>query len=123
VEETHSSVALVFWLKTVLLCFVIMDHKRRLICLYLLYRRRQRKSRKCRKYWVHLLLTQRDKVGAFQTLYEKLKNEEKKYFNYFRMSLSTFEQLLQRLHNSLLRQNTKMRSCISPSEMLAVTIR
>jgi hypothetical protein len=35
------------------------------------------KSQKCRKYRVHLLLAQRDKVGAFQTLYEELKNDEK----------------------------------------------
>jgi hypothetical protein len=76
VGETHSSVALVVWLKTALRRFVIMDKERRLNCLHLLYHRHRRKSRKCRKYWAHPLLLQRDKFGAFQTLW-RIKNDEK----------------------------------------------
>jgi hypothetical protein len=76
-DKTHSSVALVVWLQSVLRCFVIMDEKRRLVCLYLLYRRHRRKSLKCRKYWVFPLLMQRYEIGAFQTLYEELRNDEK----------------------------------------------
>jgi hypothetical protein len=69
VGETLSSVALVVWLQSVLRSYVILDHKRRLIYLCLLHRRHQRKSRKCSKYWVHPLLTQRDKAGAFHSLW------------------------------------------------------
>ena len=72
--------------------------------LYLLYLRK--KKRQCRIHWVHPLNAQRDIHGAFPNLFEELKGDENKFFNYFRMSQATFEELLARLHDKLLKENT-----------------
>jgi hypothetical protein len=48
---------------------------------------------------------------------------KKSFFNSFRMSISTFDELHERLKDNLQRQNTKMRNCIQPVQMLAIAIR
>jgi len=39
------------------------------------------------------------------------------------MPVSSFDELLRRLKESLLRRNNKIRSCMQPVEMLAVAVR
>ena len=56
-------------------------------------------------------------------LFEKLKSHDPKFFNYFRMSVSTFVFLVMRLSDRIRGQDTAMRACVPPKEMLAVTIR
>jgi hypothetical protein len=82
---------------------------------------RNRKASK-RQYWVHPILKVRYLEGSFYTLFGKLKGDESKFFNYFRMSTQTFDFRI-RLENAIKRQDTRMRSCVPPTEMLAVTIR
>ncbi|CAH1977615.1 unnamed protein product [Acanthoscelides obtectus] len=65
----------------------------------------------------------RQKVGTFYTLFEQLRNDDTKFFNYFRMSITSFDELHERLKDSIQRKNTKMRNCIQPIEMLAITLR
>jgi hypothetical protein len=72
---------------------------------------------------VHPTLLKRDAVGAFKTLFEDLRKVDANFFNYFRISVSTFDEFYTHLEKSLLRQNTKMRNCITTAEMLAVSIR
>jgi hypothetical protein len=57
------------------------------VCLWFLCRRYKRQT----QYWVHPIL--RDKVthGMFVTLYTKLREYEQKCFNYFRMSIKSFD--------------------------------
>ena len=43
--------------------------------------------------------------------------------NYFRMSVSSFDEMHRRLKESLQRRNSKMRNRIQPVEMLAVAVR
>ena len=57
------------------------------------------------------------------TLYEELRSDDKKFFNYFRMSINSFDELLNRLSPLLWKQDTRMRDSISPTERLAVTLR
>jgi hypothetical protein len=61
--------------------------------------------------------------GSFYTLFEKLRSDDAKFFNYFRMSVSTFDFLVTRLSDKIQGQDTVMRTCVPPKEMLAVTIR
>jgi hypothetical protein len=61
--------------------------------------------------------------GSFYTLFEKLKSRDSKFFNYFRMSVSMFEFLVMRLSDRIKCQESAMRACVPPKEMLAVTIR
>ena len=98
-----------------------MDRSR-IIAMWLLYRR-YRKYKRNRVYWVHPINEKRDESGLFYTLFEDLRKDGKKFFNYFRMSISTFDVLYERLKHTLQRQNTKMRNCIQPEQMLAITIR
>lgn len=105
-----------------------MNNKRRIILLALLHRRRRRKhvrynNQLNRRYWVHPILQVRYVEGAFYTIFEKLRQHGNKFFNYFRMSVATFDYLVARLRSSIRREDTLMRDCIPPTEMLAVTLR
>lgn len=89
-----------------------------------LRRRRRRQAVKSqRQYWVHPILRVRYVEGAFYTLFEKLKENPGKFFNYFRMSRETFDYLVDQLKESIRRQDTQMRECVPPTEMVAVTLR
>jgi len=92
-----------------------------IIALYLLYRRRKR--RRNRLHWVHPIIQKREEFVAFYTLFGELRDEAHKCFNYFRMSVSSFDEVHRRLKDSLQRRNSKMRNCIQPLEMLAVAVR
>lgn len=98
--------------------------RERIIAMWLLYRRlRLRRKQRVRKYWVHPINERRNVMGTFNSLFEDLLADDNKFFNYFRMSISSFDELHNRLKCSIQRQNTKMRDCIQPKEMLAVTLR
>lgn len=76
-----------------------------------------------RKYWVHPIIKVRYVEGAFYTLFEKLASDEKKFFNFFRMSNATFDYLVVNLRDSIKKEDTKFRMAIPPEEMLSVTLR
>lgn len=76
-----------------------------------------------RIYWVHPINQRRDEVGIFVSLMKELRADKNKFFNYFRMSISSFDELHNRRKTTLQKQNTKMRNCIQPVEMIAVTLR
>jgi ribosomal protein L16 Arg81 hydroxylase len=90
--------------------------------MWLLYRR-YRKYRKNRIHWVHPINEKREEVGLFYTLFQDLRKDEKKFFNYFRMSITTCDDLHELLNDNPKHQNTKMRNCIQPVQMLAIALR
>jgi hypothetical protein len=92
-----------------------------IIALFLLYRRRKR--RRNRLHWVHPIIQKREEFGAFYTLFGELQDGANKFLNYFRMTVSSFDEMYRRFKDSLQRRNSKMRNCIQPVEMLAVAIR
>lgn len=104
-----------------------MEGRRTLLLALILKRRRKAKQRearrKNRRFWVHPLLEARYVDGAFYTLFEKLLQHQEKFFNYFRMSPETFSLFVERLSESIRKENTTMRLSIPPKEMLAVTLR
>jgi len=67
--------------------------------------------------------TDRSTKGLFNLFYNDLRKYEDKFFNYLRMSIKSFDELLELLQQDLTGQQTNMRECISPVEKLAVTLR
>ena len=90
------------------------------MCSYILGENTKKRER---QYWVHPVLAVRYLEGSFYTLFEELKSHDSKFFNYFRMSVSKFEFLVMRLSDRIKGQDTPMRACVPPKEMLTVTIR
>jgi len=66
-----------------------------LLCLLHLRRRRRRKRREI-EFWEHPIVAARTLEGAYYTLYGRLREDERKFFNYFRMSTSTFDYIVDR---------------------------
>ncbi|XP_050354264.1 uncharacterized protein LOC126778588 [Nymphalis io] len=93
-----------------------------LLLLLLRHRRRQRK-RKTRSVWVEEILMYREQEGDFYTLYPRLRRSEKNFFNYFRMSIASFDELTSILKLSISRQDTVMRKSIPAEQRLAMTLR
>jgi len=87
------------------------------IALLLLYRRR--KHRRNRLHCAHPVIQKREEFDAFETLFDELRDDENKFFNYFRMSVSSFDELHSRLKESLQRRNSKIRNSIQPVKMVA----
>lgn len=88
--------------------------------LLLLYVRRRRRRK---AFWIHPLIRERYITGAFYVLHDKLRQDDKKFFNYYRMSTSTFDFILYHIKDAITLQNTNYSACIPPTEMLAVTLR
>ncbi|KAG8239868.1 hypothetical protein J437_LFUL018979 [Ladona fulva] len=87
----------------------------------LLIRRKKRRNRR-RRFWVNPLVLERRNRGLFHTLFDDLLQDDEKFFWYFRMSKSTFEELLCGIEISITKQNTIMRQSIPPAEKLALTL-
>nr|CAD7589545.1 unnamed protein product [Timema genevievae] len=81
--------------------------------------KRRKPSR--RKVWVHPLLQNRE-TGAFSQLYPQLLSHEDKFFNYFRMSRSSFEELHALIQHRIHKEDTIMRQAIPTQERLAITL-
>ncbi|CAG4958218.1 unnamed protein product [Colias eurytheme] len=77
------------------------------VVLYWYYRRLR--LRKPRRYWIHPLLRERCRGAAFV---RQLKEDESKFFAYFRMTTSTFDDLLKRLEKDLKKKDTIWRKSL-----------
>lgn len=82
-----------------------------------------KKKKNNRRYWIHPINTARYLHGAYFTLYHQLRQDEEKFFNYFRMSITSFDELLLNISDSIKCADTKFRKAISPEEKLAITLR
>lgn len=69
-----------------------------------------------------MLLIRKDK-GLYYTLFDELCTDENKFFNYFRMSKSSFDELLSYIRQDLTGIDTKLRRSIPAEEKLVVTLR
>lgn len=101
----------------------MVSSSRRLYLLYLLHLRRQRRRRRDVEFWIHPILKVRYVEGTYYTLFEKLKKDPRKFFNYFRMTEETFNYLLENLYLKIKKKDTSFRMAIPPEEMLVVTLR
>ncbi|KAG8295122.1 hypothetical protein J6590_087519 [Homalodisca vitripennis] len=80
-------------------------------------------SRKKRRFLVHSIIAARNSEGQYHTLFPRLKNDNVRFFRYFRMSYEKFMELLHIIEPELKRCDTTFRRSISPEERLAVTLR
>lgn len=99
-----------------------MDSDEESLLLVLLLRRRRRRRRR-RSLWMHPITSDRLSTGQYHTIINELKADAEKFFNYCRMSKSTFEELNSILKNHIERADTNMRKSISPEERLMITLR
>jgi len=72
-----------------------MNKKKLALLDFLRQNRKERKQNLSRKFWLHSLVAVRYVECAFYILYAKLRNDDTKFYNYFRMSESTFDYLLE----------------------------
>jgi hypothetical protein len=75
-----------------------------------------RRRKKKRQFWVHPLTTQRLLKGQFHKLYENLRSHPDKFFKYYRMSISSFDELLKLVGPSIIYKDTNWRTAIAPGE-------
>lgn len=75
-----------------------------------------------KKFWIAPLFNDRFRHGFFTASFPNLILEDLRFQNYFRMSATQFEDLLDMIAPRLIRQNV-LRESISPPERLAITLR
>ena len=80
-------------------------------------------AHKHRRYWVHPIHSSREHDMRFQVFYDNLKKYPEKFFDYYRMSIFSFEELLEKVRPNLTKEITHLRNPISPEERLTVTLR
>lgn len=61
--------------------------------------------------------------GEFNTLYPLLRQDEFRFFMYFRMTCAAFDEFLHFIENDIRKEHTNYRECIEPTQRLAVTLR
>jgi hypothetical protein len=71
--------------------------------------RAETKKRKRRRLWVHPIIRDRQ-TGAFREMFSKLVNHPEKFYNYFRTSPSSYEEV-----HSLIEEKKPQRRTISGS--------
>lgn len=82
-----------------------------------------KRNRARRRYWVQPYLQTRSLNGSFVQNYRDLRKYEDKFFNYTRMSTTSFDYLLSKIRTGITGRDTNFRLCITPEEKLWVTLR
>ncbi|XP_046397406.1 protein ALP1-like [Ischnura elegans] len=90
------------------------------LLLALLIKKRRRRTRRFRK---HPMLMSRRTKGIYYTLYDDLCASGSKFFNYFRMSKSSFDELLGCIKDDITVPDTLLNNSIPAEEKLALTLR
>lgn len=97
------------------------DHRKKIVFAYLVYKKYICKQN--RRYWVHPYTDLRLLRGRFHTSFGDLRENPDKFYNYYRMSVKSFDELAAKITPKIRSQDTWMRLSIPPLEMLAVTLR
>lgn len=82
----------------------------------LFFRRKKRK-------WVHEINLERKDFGEFHTLMPELRQDEKRFYIYFRMPSECFDEILSLIKEDNSKKDTNYREAISAEERLAITLR
>jgi len=75
------------------------------------------------RLWVHEINKHRLSEGEFHTLFGKLKNHPVKFFEYCRMSETTFYIILEAIRSVIEKEDTNFRKAIPVEERLFLTLR
>ncbi|XP_046404950.1 uncharacterized protein LOC124170281 [Ischnura elegans] len=84
---------------------------------------RVKKKRAKRRFWEHPSLAMRSESGIFQAMYEDLRQHPEKFFDFYGMSISTFDELLSSVKIAITKKDTVARMAITAEERLSVTLR
>jgi len=76
-----------------------------------------------RRYWVHPLNKDREKSDQFKHFFENIRRYPEKFFEYYRMSVSSFDELLENLRPHITKTTTTLRTPICAEERLTITLR
>jgi len=76
-----------------------------------------------RQFWVHPLNQKREKEDLFENFYSSIRKFPQNFFEYYRMSLTSFDELLETIRPHLTKQHTNMRNPICVEQRLSITIR
>ena len=84
----------------------------------------KQKSQKRKRFWMRRIYSERQQKGEFHLLVREMMLFDHEYFlKCFRITSSTYEQLLSCLAPLISKESKKMRESIDASERLAVTLR
>lgn len=75
-----------------------------------------------RRFWVDDYFLSRSETGEFGRSFEELRKDDQKFFEYTRMTQSTFDYILKFIETQL-HKYSNFRECISPQQKLILTLR
>ena len=85
---------------------------------------KKNKKTRIRSKWVRDWILRRPEEGAFMKLQQNLATTDVDgYKNFLRMTMEDFNYLVEMISPSIKKQDTHLRSAISPAERLSVTLR
>lgn len=76
-----------------------------------------------RRWGTHPVLGNRLKTGQFHVMFQDHRRYPDKFFQYYRMSVSSFDELLSAVSDKIMKQDTNMKKSIHPAERLVITLR
>ena len=92
------------------------------IVVYLELKKRNATKKK-KKQWIHPLMEERPTKGIFNSYFADVRKQPDRFFQYTRMSIASFDYLLEKLTNAIQGMDTPMRLAITPEEKLVITLR
>lgn len=75
------------------------------------------------RIWIHDINREREVEGQFHTLYPKLRRDEKRFYDTYRMYTESFDEILNMIKFDITKSYTEFRRPIGPEERLAITLR
>ncbi|KAJ8891231.1 hypothetical protein PR048_010746 [Dryococelus australis] len=81
------------------------------------------KIKRKRRFCVHPIIMEKMVSSLFYTMYPRIKKDEANFFNFVRMSRTSFDELFDIVRCNLTRHDTTMRSAVTPEEKLICTLR
>lgn len=76
-----------------------------------------------RQYSVHPFHAERESSKRFIKFYQDIRKYEDKFFGYYRMSINSFDELLNVVRPHITKQETTWKNPISAEERLTITLR
>ena len=91
--------------------------------MYILYKFVQKTKKQKKKEWIHKINKHRPKWGAYACLMPQLKSDDRKFFNFCRMSQTSFKEILGQIHEDITKSDTSFRQAIEPELKLMLALR
>lgn len=88
-----------------------------------LYCRTIKKRKRKQRLWIHPIISERENKGFFYTLYNEINQDPEIFFNFSRMSQTSFQELLAIVKEPISRRNTVMRKSIPAEEKLKMSLK